>query len=33
MRANQQRAAKEQARCDREQATVNAAMQARQDEL
>ena len=33
MRADQQRAAKEQARRDREQAAVNAAMQARRDEL
>jgi hypothetical protein len=33
MRADQQRAAEEQARRDRDQAAINAAMQARQDEL
>ena len=33
MRAAQQRAAEEQARRDRDQAAINAAMQARQDEL
>jgi hypothetical protein len=33
MRANQRRAAEEQARRDRDQAAINAAMQARQDEL
>ena len=33
MRADQRRAAEEQARMDRDQATINAAMQARQDEL
>jgi hypothetical protein len=33
MRADQQRAAEEQARRDREQAAVNAAMQAKQDKL
>jgi len=33
MRADQQRAAEEQARREREQVAVNAAMQARQDEL
>jgi hypothetical protein len=33
MKADQQRATEEQARHDREQAAVNVAMQARQDEL
>ena len=33
MRADQRRAAEEQARRDRDQAAINAAMQARQDEL
>jgi len=33
MRADQQRAAEEQARRDREQAAINATMQARKDEL
>jgi len=33
MRADQQRAAEEQARRDRDQAAINAAMHARQDEL
>ena len=33
MRADQRRAAKEQARRDRDQAAINAAIQARQDEL
>jgi len=33
MRANQRQAAEEQARRDRDEAAINAAMQARQDEL
>jgi len=33
MSADQRRAAKEQARRDRDQAAINAAMQARQDDL
>jgi len=33
MRGDQRRAAEEQARWDRDQATINAAIQARQDEL